>query len=420
MSASASLQPKPPSLSAVTVRAAAVAQRLPVLKRVVFIGCAVVTTVIATHFAQPDDRAAPADVTVLRAPPAHTAADDIPFFTQSWVTPIGHMQQAHGSSICTLPSGDILAIWYAGTREGSADVALFTSRLVDAGGNWTAPHLAMNREMAGDELDRVIKKIGNAVVFPDRSGNLWMVYVSVSVGGWSGSALNVKSSQDEGLTWSESHRLTINPFFNLGSLVRNKPIYADDGRIGLPVYHEMALKYPQTLWLTPGPGGTIADYRVRNHSSKAGLIQPALVPLKDDRMLMMLRDHGDERRLRTAYSDDNGWNWAPTAPSGLPNPDSAVDALRLRDGRIVLVYNDAEHGRENLRLAVSDNEGLTWRTGATLESTDAMEYSYPSLAEDGQGRIHLTYTWRRKRIRHVMFNTAWLDQGLARTTLAGP
>jgi predicted neuraminidase len=172
----------------------------------------------------------------------------------------------------------------------------------------------------------------------------------------------------------------------------------------------MALKFPQMLWLTPGPNGTIENYVMRNLTSEMGLIQPALVPLNDDRVLMMLRARGGQRALYTAFSDDNGWTWTEAAPTGLPNPDAAIDALRLRDGRILLVYNHSEVTRENLQLAVSADGGRTWRTSAILEDgTVDQEFSYPTLAEDSRGRIHLTYTWQRERIKHVTFNLAWLD-----------
>jgi predicted neuraminidase len=150
-------------------------------------------------------------------------------------------------------------------------------------------------------------------------------------------------------------------------------------------------------------------YRMRNLASETGLIQPTLVPLDHDRMLMVLRDRRSDRQLHTAYSDDNGWTWSDAAPSALPNPDSAIDALRLRDGRILLVYNHAHRSRENLRFAISSDSGRSWRSGPTLEAAADHEYSYPCLAEDRHGRIHLTYTWRRERIKHVEFNVAWLD-----------
>ena len=342
------------------------------------------------------------------------AAELVPFFRQSWVTPRAHTSSAHSSSICVLPSGDLLAVWYGGSHEGAADVSLFTARLAPGTSEWAAPQTAVNRASAESELERLVKKVGNAVIFPDRSGLLWMVYVSVSVGGWSGSALNVKTSRDEGRTWGGSRRLTLNPFLNLSSLVRNKPIHASDGRIGLPVYHELAMKFPQMLWLTPGPDGNVEECRIRNLSAESGLIQPTLVPLDGDRVLMVLRDHGrGGRRVHTAYSDDNGWTWSGAEPSGLPNPDSAIDALRLRDGRVLLVYNHGSRERDILRLAISGDDGRTWRPGPIIESDARREFSYPFLVEDQRGRIHLTYTWLRERIKHVEFNVAWLNGRVA-------
>ncbi len=346
----------------------------------------------------------------LPAPAVAGWPDAVPHFAHGWVSPPAHTRSAHGSSLCALPSGDLLAIWYGGSREGGTDVSLYTSRLPAAGGGWTPPRLEMDRVMAQQELDRVIKKVGNAVVFPDPRGLLWMVYVSVSVGGWSGSALNVRISDDDGRTWTASERLTLNPFLNLSTLVRNKPIFARDGRIGLPVYHEMAAKFPQILWLTPGANGRLADYRVRNLPGQAGLIQPALVPLDENRVLMLLRDRSADRLMHLSLSQDAGWTWSAARHTDLPNPDAAVDGLRLRDGRILIVYNHASSGRENLRLAVSSDQGRSWRSGAVIEEAPEAEYSYPTLAEDREGRIHLTYTWRRERIRHASFNVAWLDQ----------
>lgn len=336
--------------------------------------------------------------------------DPVPRRRDGWVSPVQHAATVHSSTVCDLPGGELLAVWYGGTREGAADVAIYSSRLAVGAREWSAPGVIVDRALAQSELDRAVRKVGNAVVFPDRHGVVWLVYVSVSVGGWSGSALNVKTSRDHGRTWSESRRLTLNPFLNLSTLVRNKPILTEDGRIGLPVYHELAFKFPQLLWLTPGTAGEIVDYRIRSLPGRVGLIQPALVALGGDRVLMLLRDRSAERRVRSAYSADNGWTWSEPAATTLPNPDSAVDALRLRDGRILLVYNHAARGRENLRLAVSEDEGRSWRPGPWIESGVGKEYSYPCLTEGADGDLHLTYTWERRRIRHVALNLAWLDR----------
>lgn len=378
--------------------------------RVGFVLLALLSGLATTHYNRPVEAAPPENVGVLPPPALRAASPDVlPLFTRTWVSPAAHTPSAHSSAVCTLPSGDLLAVWYGGSREGGKDVALYTARLPAGATRWSRPVRTIDRELAQAELDRVIKKVGNAVVFPDRNGLVWLVYVTVSVGGWSGSAINVKISRDEGRTWGESQRLNCNPFLNLSSLVRNKPIYADDGRIGLPVYHEMATKFPQILWLTPGQDGTLVDYRIRNLGHAPDLIQPSLVPVGGNRVLMLLRDGGENRVLHIAHSHDNGWTWTEPEPTSLPNPDAAVDALRLRDGRILLAYNHAAQGRDNLQLAVSADDGRTWRAGPVIEAAANEEFSYPNLAEDHHGRIHLTYTWKRERIRHAVFNVAWFD-----------
>lgn len=381
------------------------------LQRGLLVALTLVAALVATRDASVSGIVAPT-----RLASARSIAEDgaktatAPVFRSRWVTPRSHTPVAHSAATCTLPGGDLFAVWYGGSREGATDVALYTARRPAGGRSWSAPVKVVDRALAESELERSVKKLGNAVVFADRSGVVWLVYVSVTVGGWSGSALNVKTSRDEGRTWSESRRLTLNPFLNVASLVRNKPILATDGRIGLPVYHEFALKFPQMLWLTPGPDGTVAEYRIRSLTHQTGLIQPTLVPLDNDRVLMMLRDRSDQRRMRTAYSEDNGWTWSDADISSLPNPDAAVDAVRLRDGRILLAYNDASSGRENLRLAISADAGRSWRPGPVIESGQGKEYSYPFLIEGADGLIHLTYTWERTRIKHVEFNVAWLNQ----------
>jgi predicted neuraminidase len=351
----------------------------------------------------------PRQITGSVVPPSPAPSETVATFRANWVSPAGFTPSAHASVNSVLPDGRVMTVWFGGTREGAADVAIFTAIFDAANGTWSAPTKIMDRAQAQQELGRPIRKLGNAVIFPDRDGTLWLVYVTVTLGGWSGSALNVATSRDLGRTWSTSRRLTVNPFFNLSSLVRNKPVYADDGRIGLPVYHEMATTYAQMLWLTPSPGGGVNEFSVRSLLESKNTIQPAVVPSAGG-AVMTLRDHGPQRRLHVAQSGDQGWNWSKPAPGELPNPDAAADLIRLRDGRLLLAYNHASAGRANLRLATSRDDGRTWTSGPSLEEEAGQEFSYPSLSEDPQGRVHVTYTWKRERIKHVEFNAAWLEE----------
>lgn len=367
-------------------------------------------TATLIHSSEPPSRAPEAVIAQVSPQTFAPAPEALPFHRERWLSPEGYTRSVHCSMVSLLPGGDLIAAWYGGQREGSGDVAVYTARWTSGGETWSTPQRVIDRAQAEFELDRPVKKLGNTVVFPDQHGTLWMVYVSVMVGGWSGCSLNIKASLDNGLTWGESQRLSLNPYMNLSSLVRSRPVYASDGRIGLPIYHEMALKYPQVLWLDPEPRGRLRGYELRSLPAESELLQPVLVPLDQDRVLMLLRDGRPERTLRAAVSRDNGWTWSPTAQTSLPNPDAAVDAVRLRDGRILLAYNDTTSGRDSLRIAVSTDAGSTWLPGPILEHEPKREFSYPSIVEDSRGRIHVTYTWRRERIKHVEFNAAWLDQ----------
>lgn len=328
-----------------------------------------------------------------------------------WINPDPLTTTCHASSIALMPDGSMATVWWGGTREGAADVSLYLSRRpAGLDTEWTPPELLLSPEAAESEIARNIRKLGNAVLFADPQARLWLVYVSVSVGGWSGSALNVKRSDDGGRTWTASQRLSLGPFFNFSTLVRSKPFFSSDGWIALPVYHEFVRKHAEILWWKPGEERSVGQFHIRHAAVRPGLMQPSVVTLDHTRGVMVLRDTNDSRRLTVSSTGDAGWTWTAPEEIALQNPDAGVDLLKLSDGRLLLAYNEGHTGRHRLRLAVSRDEGRTWQPGPYVENEDSGEYSYPSLALDLSGNVHLTYTWRRERIRHVTFSAAWLDQ----------
>jgi alpha-L-rhamnosidase len=85
----------------------------------------------------------------------------------------------------------------------------------------------------------------------------------------------------------------------------------------------------------------------------------------------------------------------------LPNPSAGIDAVTLRDGRFVMVYNHTTGGRSPLNVAIS-SDGVQWRPALVLENESGREFSYPAVIQSGDGLLHITYTWRRERIKHVV------------------
>ena len=164
-------------------------------------------------------------------------------FYRSQLLPNSTTRSVHSATAAEISGGRLRAFWYGGSREGASDVAIYTSVFSPLERTWSPERVLVTRESAQRHLQRYVRKLGNPAVGRDRSGRLWLFFVSVSVGGWAASAINLMVSEDEGETWSPPRRLVTSPFFNISTLVRGSPLQFADGTIGLPVYHEMAGKF---------------------------------------------------------------------------------------------------------------------------------------------------------------------------------
>jgi predicted neuraminidase len=138
-------------------------------------------------------------------------------------------------------------------------------------------------------------------------------------------------------------------------------------------------------------------------------IQPSVVGYDSRVATAFYRSSSDERAVGMAITSDTGTTWSEPQNLGLPNPDSSLNALLLSEGRILLAFNDSKQTRENLRLAISYDGGANWMRVAEIENNPGDEFSYPYMIRSLDGRIHLVYTWRRKRIKHVVFNENWIN-----------
>jgi len=340
--------------------------------------------------------------------PARTVAA-APEFKAELISPDPLVRSVHVASVCEASDGRLCAAWYGGSHEGARDVNIFWStRALASDGAWSNPEVLVSAASAAQELRRPIKKVGNAVLFADAAGQLRLIYVTISIGGWSTSSLNMKTSRDGGQSWLPSQRLTLSPFFNLSELVKNQPCLLSDGSWALPIYHECLAKFPEILWMNEASAESVSWRKTRVFGGRSAL-QPALVPLKTEAAIALCRDCSSERKIHLTRSTDAGKNWSAPEHLPLPNSDSGLDAVRLSDGRILLAFNDSTTGRDNLRLALSSDEGRSWFRSATLEAEPGQEFSYPFLIQTRDAQIHLVYTWKRKAIKHAAFNLAWLD-----------
>lgn len=352
--------------------------------------------------------------------------------TDAGVTPQGEFifqpgstafPESHASTVVALTNGDLLAAWFGGTKERAPDVAIWTARYT--GGHWTAP-VQVARETDGNKG----VPTWNPVLFHTADGKLWLYYkAGESPGVWSGARM---SSTDEGHTWSARERL---PAGLLGP-IRAKPLVLPDGTIvsgsSVEAYKTWAAWIERSAdngntWKklgpivvteaqdkaeapAPDPPLNSPELRDKDKGPRVfeGIIQPSVVSLGGRHLRLYARSRTLAARIVVADSFDDGMTWSPTHFLALPNNNSGLDAVALRDGRVVLLFNDTTRGRSPLNLAVSP-DGEHFRVFATLEQGPG-EYSYPAIIQVRSGDLEMTYTWHRTTIKHVHLALAQVPQ----------
>jgi predicted neuraminidase len=298
----------------------------------------------------------------------------------------------HASTIEETPTGLVTA-WFGGTDEGNIDVGIWVSRLEN--NKWTSPI-----EVADGVQNPTLRHpTWNPVLFQMPKGELLLFYkVGPSPSTWWGM---LKRSFDGGKTWSDAEKL---PEGIVGP-IKNKPELLADGTLICPTSSE------DNGWrvhfeMTKDAGKTWTRTEAINDGKEFSAIQPSIIFLKNGDLKLLCRSKNSY--VLEATSKDNGLTWSKLQPTKLPNPSSGTDAVTLKNGSHLLVYNHTDwasrktnEDREILNLAFSKN-GADWKPFLVLENEKKQEFSYPAIIQTSDGKVHITYTWKREKIRHVV------------------
>ena len=306
---------------------------------------------------------------------------------------------AHASTIVETPTG-LVAAWFGGTREKHPDVGIWVSR--QTAGAWSTPiEVATGLQADGTRLP-----CWNPVLFLPAKGPLLLFYkVGPSPSEWWGL---VRTSKDGGGTWSDALRL---PDGILGP-IRAKPIALASGDLlagsstehaGWTVHMERFTGRPDADLTSPVAWQKTAPLNDRN---EFGAIQPTI--LQHDKARLQILCRSRQGVITEAWSEDGGKSWGKMTATALPNPSAGIDAVRLADGRFWLVSNPTTKGRGQLEIA-SSRDGKSWQRALVLEDTSGGEFSYPAMIQAKDGRVHVTYTWQRQKIKHVVVDPARVD-----------
>jgi predicted neuraminidase len=299
--------------------------------------------------------------------------------------------QSHASTLVETDDG-LVAAWFGGTRERHPDVGIWLARRTSKG--WSTPTEVAN----GVQADGKRYPCWNPVLFRPQRGPLLLFYkVGPDPSRWWGMLM---TSADGGHSWSRPVRL---PEGILGP-AKNKPIELADGTLLSPASTE-AGRWQVQLERSHDRGYSWQRDPALPGSEAFDAIQPTLLAYPSGRLQLLARSR--QGRVVESWSENGGVHWSKLAANELSNPNSGIDAVMLRDGRALLVYNPTRWRRSPLRVALSADDAH-WRDVLTLEDGWG-EYSYPAVIQTGDGLVHITYTWKRERIMHVVIDPASLQ-----------
>lgn len=316
----------------------------------------------------------------------------------AWVSSTVIMKQppvpaCHASSLVELPGNRLMAAFFGGPYESSPQVTIWLATFQK--GAWSAP-----QQIADGVINDTLRyACWNPVLFRTREGRLFLFYkVGKSPRDWWGM---MKYSDNEGKDWSAAEKL---PEGFLGP-IKNKPIQLKDGSLLHPSSTESADEKQWHIHLEKSDNKGKNWKRIPVNCDTFGVIQPSILTYKNNRLQLLCRSR--QNYIVQSWSADNGNTWSPLTTIDLPNPNSGSDAVTLRNGVQVLVYNPLQKGKEwwngrnKLVVAVSA-DGIQWQDVYTLEDAPSGEYSYPAVIQTKDGLVHISYTMDRKNIKHVV------------------
>jgi predicted neuraminidase len=389
-----------------------------------------------------------------------------PFYQAELIFPLEHWHN-HASAIVECPNGDLLVCWFHGSGERTADDVKIEGARKRRGATAWEPRFTMADTLGYPDT--------NCTMFIDPQQRLWLLWPTILANEWHTALMKYKISSDyQGSgppQWEVSEVLHITPgpefeatvktamdaleaklggepearrttleayiartrknasdklFRRLGWMTRAHPFVLDSRRLIVPLYSD-GFSF-SLMAITDDWGKT---WRVSTPLVGGGNIQPSIVKRRDGTLFTLMRDNGPPpKRLHASESRDRGETWSAVVDSELPNPGSGAEIIALRSGRWALISNDTEQGRHSLAVAISDDEGRSWKWKRHLEAEprgpEAGAYHYPSIIQARDGTLHASYSYhlnrkdvsvdaagkpQRKAIKHAHFNEAWVLAG---------
>lgn len=301
------------------------------------------------------------------------------------------MNSCHASTVLPLPDGSVVAAWFGGSKEGENDVKIWVS--VRENDVWSKPYSV---SVSGESLPH-----WNPVLFLRENGEIilyfkygkpipkWVTYYCIST--------------DGGKSFSEPKLLVEGDSDGGRGPVKNKAIRLENGVVVAPASKETMRKSWKCFVDISKDDGITFEHsnfvlRPKQNLKTVNMIQPTL--WESENALHMLVRTGSGYIYRSD-SRDGGRTWCKAYNTGLPNPNSGIDVVKLGNGILVLIMNPISENwgdRAPLVLMYSADNGDSFTEFFKCESiTGDHEFSYPAITAV-DNTLHITYTYERETI----------------------
>ncbi len=353
--------------------------------------------------------------------------------------------QNHASFLLPLRNGDLGCVWFGGTQEGVPDISVHFSRLAPGAARWSEPVRLSDDPTRSEQ---------NPLLFDAPDGTLWLLWTAQVAGNQDTAMVRRRISRDDGRSWGPIETLfPERPGF--GTFIRNPVVVLDNGDWLLPIWR--CTRPPVGAWtgdfdtssvmISSDDGRSWGEHEV---PGSRGCVHMNIVDLRNGELVAFYRSRWADNVYRST-SRDGGRTWTAPTPTEMPNNNSSIQATRLADGRIAMVFNESSKAdatgrrmslyddlggeevapitersafwgapRAPMTLAISGDGGITWPHRRNLEVGDGYcmtnnskerlnrEFSYPTICQTPDGLLHISYTYWRQAIKYVRVTADWV------------
>tara|TARA_R110002111_G_scaffold257026_1_gene324939 strand:- start:80266 stop:82131 length:1866 start_codon:yes stop_codon:yes gene_type:complete len=298
-------------------------------------------------------------------------------------------------SILPLNDGTLLyaTTQFIGSGSDFATARIIAKKSTDGGRTWSKPHVLQENTGKKNVMSVTLRYLASPL---NEKRPIGLFYLKKNT--LSDLKAYLKVSHDDGKTFGDPIEITAPPGYHV--MNNDRITILSSGRWLVPVASTADVAksnhFVSTCFISDDQGKTWHQSKGSVDYEKRGAMEPEVFELKGGNVLMIFRTQSGH--IGSSVSHDAGETWDKPGSWGVRAPEAPATLRRIPStGDLMLIWNDnfepgSGHSgkRSPLTVAISDDEGKTWKLKKNLETSPDHTYSYISLIFF-QGRAIMSY-----------------------------